>query len=223
MPSFVDEAESDLRWREDELAALKMLAVSSQPRSVKHRALLRALVALLYAHYEGFCKVCWELFLDEVARRKPARSSLLDDIRVASLEHRVKEIRRAPHVTGVLALVESHEEFCGAYSDLAIDTSTESNLWPDRFNAVMQRLGLSSEQMANYNVEMKALVGRRNGIAHGERLVVSDIAQYDKLENCAFLVMHEVALLLADSLEQEGYLKPRERSRQLALFAERAH
>jgi len=50
------ELEQDLNWREAELASLKVLVAEATAGTVSHQALLRALWAMLYAHYEGFCK-----------------------------------------------------------------------------------------------------------------------------------------------------------------------
>lgn len=44
--------ELDLKWREAELASLKRQAIISAKDSVAYRSLLRAMWALLYAHFE---------------------------------------------------------------------------------------------------------------------------------------------------------------------------
>lgn len=48
------ELENDLRWRENELAAIKFSIQQTEPHSVPYKALLWAAWAMLYAHYEGF-------------------------------------------------------------------------------------------------------------------------------------------------------------------------
>jgi len=64
MTRWAREIENDLRWREAELASLKAHAISTRSNDVAHKAALRAIWAMLYAHYEGFTKFCWELALD---------------------------------------------------------------------------------------------------------------------------------------------------------------
>ena len=49
------ELEQDLKWREDELAAMKFAVTQTVIGTAPHKALLRAAWAMLYAHYEGFC------------------------------------------------------------------------------------------------------------------------------------------------------------------------
>ena len=48
--------EEDLQWREAELVSLKLVAAAAEAGTVRHDATLRALMALLYAHYEGYCR-----------------------------------------------------------------------------------------------------------------------------------------------------------------------
>jgi len=62
--------EKDLQWREAELASLKRLAINATSNSVTHQSLLRALWALLYAHYEGFTKFAWDTLLDHIQGEK---------------------------------------------------------------------------------------------------------------------------------------------------------
>jgi hypothetical protein len=55
MEDWDKQIEEDLDWREAELASFKILISSAPKGSVRESALLRAIWALLYAHYEGFC------------------------------------------------------------------------------------------------------------------------------------------------------------------------
>jgi hypothetical protein len=85
--------EQDLAWREAEIGALKLLAASSPAGSDRERALLRACVAMLYAHYEGFCKFCWDLLLDSIEQSTCKRKHLTDPVRLLSLKHVFKALR----------------------------------------------------------------------------------------------------------------------------------
>ena len=68
MSTWSDQIEADLKWREGELASLKLLAASADHGSDRQRAILRALWAMLYAHYEGFCLFCWDLMLSAIEK-----------------------------------------------------------------------------------------------------------------------------------------------------------
>ncbi len=56
MSNFVKQLEEDLDWRIAELGILKTQVVSARKGSDRYQVMLRALWAMLYAHYEGFCK-----------------------------------------------------------------------------------------------------------------------------------------------------------------------
>ena len=78
MSNWSQQLEDDLKWREAELASLKEQVVISSKHSVRYQALLRAMLALLYAHYEGFCKFAWELYLDELQNSRIKRKDCKD-------------------------------------------------------------------------------------------------------------------------------------------------
>jgi hypothetical protein len=62
MNDWANQIEENLDWRQGELASIKILLSTIDRESVRYKALLRSLVVLLYAHYEGFCKFAWELY-----------------------------------------------------------------------------------------------------------------------------------------------------------------
>ncbi len=66
MSNWYVELDKDLNWREAELTSLKVQLITTTKGTVAHKVLLRAMWALLYAHYEGFCKFAWDLYLDEL-------------------------------------------------------------------------------------------------------------------------------------------------------------
>lgn len=219
MASFVEEVEKDLRWREEELAALKLLASSAVKSSARERALLRALTALLYAHYEGFCKFCWDLYVEVLSNQKPQKRTLIDSVKIAALESEILDLKKNMSHSDVVKFLDSYGTYCRVAQPIKINLDIDSNLWPDRFQKIMDRLSLSSDCIKTYNTEIRALVGRRNGIAHGEKLIIADIKAYEQFENCALLVMHELAINIADALEGQTYMKKRYRKKSIVAVA----
>ena len=53
---------------------------------------------------------------------------------------------------------------------------------------------------------LKALVSRRNSIAHGQKMIVRDLEEYAQYETAALLVMHELAVEVLSALETKSYL-----------------
>lgn len=85
--------EQDLKWRDAELASLKRLAISATNENVAHRALLRAMWALLYAHFEGFTKFCWDTVLDHVQSSSIPTGALDSKFALLALESIFKNHR----------------------------------------------------------------------------------------------------------------------------------
>lgn len=93
MKNWESQIEQDLSWREAELASLKLLLVSTPKNSARHKALLRACCAQLYAHYEGFCKFCWTLMLEAITTHSHLRYELIEPLQKLSLNPAFKKLR----------------------------------------------------------------------------------------------------------------------------------
>jgi hypothetical protein len=55
-------------------------------------------------------------------------------------------------------------------------------------------------------VKLKSLVARRNEIAHGQKMTISSLTEYQEYENAAIVVMHELAISVLEALESKCYL-----------------
>lgn len=93
MSNWLKQLEDDLDWREAELASLKKQVVTAPKGSVTQQVLLRAIWALLYAHYEGFCKFAWDLYLNELQNARVKRKDCKDEIAKLSLQKQFKELK----------------------------------------------------------------------------------------------------------------------------------
>lgn len=201
--------ERDLKWREAELASLKKHAALSVPNSVERSSLLRALLAMLYAHYEGFTKFCWETLLDHIQSEGVSRSQLTKPFAMLSLEGEFKSLRgntssdylwdfAASRFNAALERSARFEEGCRP--------STESNLWPNVYEREAQKMELSCVIMDGHRQTLKSLVSRRNDIAHGKENMLRDLDEYQKFEEAVVSVMHELALSVLSSAEEKSYL-----------------
>lgn len=209
MSNWSKQLEDDLNWREAELASLKTLVVKAPKISVR-QALLRAMWPLLYAHYEGFCKFAWDLYLEELQKAGVKRKDCQDAIARLSLQKQFKEIRGnlSPlniwkfAQTGFRSLLEEDLDF-------QVKLETRSNLWPILFKENSQQAGLSCMLVDQYEIQLKALVRRRNDIAHGQKMIINDLYEYQKFEDAALVVMHELAVSIVECLDEKLYLKCR--------------
>jgi hypothetical protein len=209
MTPFQQQIEQDLAWREAEMASLKMLLASAPTGSDRQRALLRACSAMLYAHYEGFCKFCWILMLDTIATEAHVRNDLVEALAKRSMISVFRNFRGDTSDAAIWQFAGS--EFQRELGQVAVfpdEIDTESNLWPSVSQKINDSIGLQYPLLNAHEAELRQLVGRRNKIAHGEKLEIADIPQFQQFEHAAVLVMHELALGVAECLENKTYLRP---------------
>ena len=198
--------EADLQWREAELVSLKMLLAASPSGSERQRALLRACTAMLYAHYEGFCKFCWVLFQESVESRNHTREQLREALAISSLSKEFKRVKNEPNTSLWNFALNDFKILLAEKALFPEAVDTESNLWPDVSKSINERFCLKYANLTIYESLLKQLVGRRNKIAHGEKLEIANIVQFQELEHAATSVMHELAVEVLESLENNRYL-----------------
>ncbi|MGZ8302419.1 MAG: MAE_28990/MAE_18760 family HEPN-like nuclease [Telluria sp.] len=196
---------NDLVWREAELAIMRKQLLQTVVNSPQEQTLLRANVALLYAHYEGFCKFCVGVYIEALKKRKLKRKDLKWKIAAHSMKKFFLDLKR----------VENQDEFFTKFMDELNDKLDEaadfenigetSNLWPDLLLSWLNRLDLKSKNVEEQTHYLHELVESRNKIAHGQRLTISTRAAFDSYSKAATLAMHEVALGVADALEHKSY------------------
>lgn len=209
MSNWLKQLEEDLDWRLTELAILKKQVLLSSKDSDRYRALLRALWAMLYAHYEGFCKFAWDLYLDELQKSGVKRKDCKDEIAKLSLQKQFKTLKGdlSPESlwnfgqTGFKTMLEENLDF-------QVKLETKSNLSPKVFKDNSRKVCLNCTLIDEYESKIKTLVSRRNEIAHGKKVIVKDLKEYEEdYETPAIEVMHELAILIVDCLDKKLYLK----------------
>ena len=208
MTNWATTIENDLNWREAELASIKVVVSSAKKGSVRERVLLRALWVLLYAHYEGFCKFAWETYLDALEELSLPRNEYIDEIANFSLGKDFAKLRGNLSDDSIWKFCKS--EFSSLLSLPAIfkeRLETKNNLWPDLLIENSQKISLPTSTVNENLAKLKALVARRNEIAHGQKMVIKTLTEYVQYEHAALLVMHELAISIIDSLENKIYLK----------------
>jgi hypothetical protein len=208
MSTWAEQIEKDLAWREAEMGALKLLLASAPAGSDRHRALMRACCAMIYAHYEGFCKFCWTLMLDTIEKQSLARQDLVDPLArramaavFRALRGDTSDVRLWDFATNTFATLLKER---AAFPD---EIDTESNLWPAVAKRINVSIGIECPMFDAHDAELRQLVGRRNKIAHGEKLEMANLAQLQKFEHAAVVAMHDLAIAVVDCLEKKTYLR----------------
>ncbi|QHA80253.1 hypothetical protein E3Z27_00430 [Pseudomonas mediterranea] len=206
MSNLSNVLETDLNWRESELASFKISILSAGRKTVRESALLRGAWAILYSHYEGFCKFAWDSYLDELEKMQLPRSEFCSDMAALSLRKNFKKMRGALSDKDLWDFGQS--KFAEMQTGIATfdeKLETDSNLWPNLYRDNAKALGVSPTYIDTYATEIKTLVARRNDIAHGQKMTVKDIQEYQEYENAALLVMHDLALCLIEAFESGAY------------------
>lgn len=204
--------EADLHWREAELASLKRIAITNSSNEITYRAVLRASWAMLYAHFEGFTKFCWDLLLDEVQGKRVPVSQLEDGFRMIALEKSLKSFKRDVSSTAIWnyftielpAILDAEAVF---HADCRLDP--ESNLWPNVFERECSKIGVTSNAIQEQRAHIKSLVSRRNDIAHGKTMTIKSVSEYADYEKAVFLVLDDLATETLRILRTESYIKGR--------------
>lgn len=203
------QVEQDLTWREAEMASLKLLLASAPNGTDRHRALLRACSAMLYAHYEGFCKFCWTLLLDTIEAGAHVRRDLAEPLARRAMGPAFKRLRGDTSDPSLwqFGTIDFQNEL-SQKAEFPEEVDTQSNLWPTLAQKINDSVGLNCPMFATNAAELSQLVGRRNKIAHGEKLEIANLRQFQTFEHVAWLAMHDLAIAVVDCIDNKTYLQP---------------
>ena len=187
----------DRIWRRKELTELKALVMTFKDDILRSRVLIRAAVALLYAHWEGFVKKSSSYYLEYVASHQLPYKNLSTNFVGLKLRSKFIELGASEKISGGNALAEFFCTELDQRSSLpyknAVDT--KSNLSSKVLIDILDALGLDASQ---FDTRLKFidtnLVTPRNHIAHGE---VIDMTVED------YLVLHDDVLALIETYRNE--------------------
>ena len=228
--------EQELAWRIDEILFFQNLCAAIDDESQRER-FRRALVLLLYANFEGFCKFSLSLYVStinaeqiecSVANYAIAAASLGDVF--ASLRNvtsRAKEFKNdAPDDTKLHRFARDRE-----FVERALDimsrkvaipdnvVDTESNLNPVVLRKNLYRLGLPHDQFLNLEPEIHHLLSLRNKIAHGETKQGLPFREYEQLRDSAFQVMNKTSSEITRALSEGWFYRDEARVNKQAQLA----
>lgn len=190
------QVESDLDWRHAELAIFRELLTLDTVTTIRKRALFRGAWALLYAHYEGFCKYTLQLLADYI-RRLPDCASLAHPTFMFFHDKSMREAKALP-------TAEAFEFFRVTVDQLRtkpppeITIDTKSNLWPSLLEELLSAMNLDAYPVIDEPDKIKTLVARRNDIAHGQKVFIEDLTYYLEYENMTRNLMYALALAVID-------------------------
>jgi len=221
---FRVQLEEDRTWRQDEIRFLQNLAarIDSEEEQDRFR---RAIVLLLYAHFEGFCKFAFTLYVDAIngagitcgeANYAVAAASLTDLFKALRDPHRkCNEFRRKLPDDTELHRFARDREFIEGAADFAKQlvcipddvVDLESNLKPVVLRKNLYRLGLPHDQFKNLEGRIHWLLNLRNDIAHGTAKSGVELNTYESLRDTAFTIMDEITRGIMNAFQNKLYLR----------------
>lgn len=192
----------DLTWRIREISDLK--AAVRNADSTGKPALLRAIVTLAYAHWEGHVKHSAEKFLTHVALRKLPFSALNRQfVRNYFLQRLATMAQKSIAERGTLVdliLASGDERFSRVNENLV---NTKSNLNSEVLSELCTVCGVNYNLFAEKRQFIDViLLKRRNSIAHGEDTLIG-LDELDELTDGALEIMRT----FSNELQRIAYLQ----------------
>lgn len=202
---FQDAIDHEFAWRLKEIASLKTGVKQSSQLATP--TMIRAGLALLYAHWEGFVKASALAYLEFVASRGLLYQDLQSCFAILGMKGELNTLEKSRKADGLIAAYEfvtnrRHEKAVLVLSN-AIDT--ESNLSSTVFANIVQSIGIDiSRYETRFNLIDESLLKRRNKIAHGEFLDVT-AEEWRELADEIIMMLRHFKTDLENAASLESY------------------
>ncbi len=171
----------DLIWRRKELSDIKAAIKTADPPAKP--VLLRAIIAMSYAHWEGYVRTCANRYFEHLTLRKKPFAEFERQIYVNSLLGRLDALHQAR--VGLEARCKLINDILdgtgGRFSYLSPDLiDTRSNLNTDVIKDICLICGVDSNHFERNRTFLDVQVlKRRNAIAHGQQ----EFIQTDEIDD----------------------------------------
>jgi MAE_28990/MAE_18760-like HEPN len=168
-----DKLDSEMGWRIKEISSMKSSISAVSPLS--RPTLIRAGIALSYAHWEGFIKNTSEAYLAYLNAKKLSYDELQDCFVALGLRAEISRAKNQSDAGGAIGVVDFIRNKGQNRSNFSLKNAidTRSNLNSEVFEAIVRALNLSvSSYETKYHFIDESLLMRRNKVAHGEFLDV---------------------------------------------------
>jgi len=216
--------EEELTWRQDEIRffhnQLSVMTTDEQKDCYR-----KALIVMLYSHYEGFCKTAFGIYADAINAENLIIRVVNKYVAACSLDHvflayenrdkknrifktKLPEDGKLHRFARQVDFIETFNQFedqTACISETIIDT--EDNLKYIVLKKLLYRLGLDYDCFDEYHSNIEKLLGKRNNIAHGAQKTGVNEKDYNDIEKDAFDIMNGVIQIVMQALEEKQYLK----------------
>lgn len=201
------EIDRDLAWRRKEISVFSQQVTKSSGSAVD--VFVRAGVALVYAHWEGFIKHCAQCYVSFVGVRRLSTSELATPFVGQALQKafaKMGNTSRAADINGIVeSIFRTPDQHCPVpWKD---KVNTRSNLSSEVLEDIVSSLGLDYSQFeSRAHVVDEQLLGQRNKIAHGQYLDV-DREHFLELKNKVIALMEQFRTQIENAAVTSSYRK----------------
>ncbi|WP_157522896.1 MAE_28990/MAE_18760 family HEPN-like nuclease [Mitsuaria sp. 7] len=197
--------QSDLAWRLAEIRELQACVTSARRNRVDVH--IRAGVAMLYAHWEGFVKGAANAYVAHLAHRGDRNRDLKDCFVALSMRTLLAPLAETGTANAAIAAVA----FLRAQQDQATRLSkasigTNSNLNSKVFKNIAEWLDIDHRPYSTrFSTLDEVLLANRNAIAHGEHLFI-DIVRFQTLVEEVVEMLHWFKTDIENAVAQKAFL-----------------
>ncbi len=216
--------EAEFTFRAEELYFFKNQIVNTRSEKEAER-FRRALVLILYSHFEGFFKFALELYVDELNKANLSRGEVNSRIATAAMfeifealkdpNKKCQEFKKGLPEDSKLHTHARSIEFIESYdtllkAPLKIPSSivdAESNLKPVIIKKNLYRLGFDYKLYEDIHGQVDYLLKLRNNISHGTTKDGIDKKSYESLEGVVMHIIQSIQVHVFNALKDRSFLK----------------
>lgn len=202
----------DWTWRKKEISDLILIAEKEE-----NVVVLKSIILLLYAHWEGYIKKTSKTYIKFIAENKIKVSDLTENFKAISLKGISKEVLKSSttlNLSNELQLVLKYNKLNNYTLDklIKIDLdndkekdliNTHDNLSPSVFKNILEIIGLSYKKQ--YETREKFidthLLANRNSIGHGNKNLLTD-EDFD-LEIISIKKLRDIVVSIIENFRDE--------------------
>ena len=205
--AYYDLLEDEFTWRKVELRNYKMVVDKQGLLTDRKQPLIRAGVALLYAHWEGFIVSASEIYLQFINQKKCCVSSVKHNFICLFIQQKARTFPNTYKASLYEDIAKKLIPNRNEKLDFSTKVETKSNLKYDLFREILWKLGLD-ENLFSLKKELinRKLVDNRNTIAHGKYCVV-DYKDYLELHDGILEMLEIFKNIIQNAIETNSHLR----------------
>lgn len=199
--------DAEMSWRIKEISDFRF---ATKTQSATSRTFIRAGVALLYAHWEGFIKSASESYLNFVDSQGHIYKDLKTCFAIFGLKSKLDLLSNSRKSKANIDALDFVFAEMGKPAKLSMSNAidTEANLTSKVFANIAASLDISVlSYETKFNLIDESLVNRRNKVAHGEYIDLP-LADFISLMDDVLQMMRSYKTDIENAASMQGYKRP---------------